>query len=36
MIKVLLFAQVRELTGTDRLELENRYSTVEELRDALS
>lgn len=36
MIKLLFFAQVRELTGTDRLELENRYSTVEELRDALS
>ncbi len=28
MIKVLFFAQVRELTSTDRLELENRYSTV--------
>ncbi|WGL99412.1 molybdopterin synthase sulfur carrier subunit [Arsenophonus sp. aPb] len=36
MIKVLFFAQVRELTGTDRLELEHRYSTVEELRNALS
>ena len=36
MIKVIFFAQVRELIGIDRLELENRYSTVEELRYALS
>ncbi|HBO21745.1 MULTISPECIES: molybdopterin synthase sulfur carrier subunit [unclassified Providencia] len=36
MITVLFFAQVRELVGTDRLELTENYQTVEELRQALS
>ncbi|EFB74136.1 Sulfur carrier protein moaD [Providencia rustigianii] len=36
MITVLFFAQVRELVGTDRLELEAEYPTVEALRHALT
>ncbi|MDX7989922.1 molybdopterin synthase sulfur carrier subunit [Xenorhabdus sp. Reich] len=36
MIKVLFFAQVRELVGVDSLELPNDYSTVAHLRDALT
>ncbi|EIC0064576.1 molybdopterin synthase sulfur carrier subunit, partial [Salmonella enterica subsp. enterica serovar Infantis] len=32
MIKVLFFAQVRELTGTDALDLPADFSTVESLR----
>ncbi|WP_340616732.1 molybdopterin synthase sulfur carrier subunit [Xenorhabdus entomophaga] len=35
MIKVLFFAQVRELVGTDSLELPNDYPTVAYLRQAL-
>ncbi|WP_340610633.1 molybdopterin synthase sulfur carrier subunit [Xenorhabdus bharatensis] len=35
MIKVLFFAQVRELVGTDSLELPNDYPTVEHLRRSL-
>nr|WP_314264737.1 molybdopterin synthase sulfur carrier subunit [uncultured Moellerella sp.] len=35
MIKVLFFAQVRELVGTDKLELDAIYSDVESLRQAL-
>ncbi|TCV98056.1 molybdopterin synthase sulfur carrier subunit [Biostraticola tofi] len=36
MITVLFFAQVRELTGLDRLELEAAdFSTVEQLRASL-
>ncbi|EMD5788945.1 molybdopterin synthase sulfur carrier subunit [Proteus mirabilis] len=35
MIKVLFFAQVRELVGVDSLELQNDYSTVDDLRRAL-
>ena len=36
MIKVLFFAQVRELVGTDSLTLDAGYGTVEALRQALS
>ncbi|KLU15156.1 MULTISPECIES: molybdopterin synthase sulfur carrier subunit [Xenorhabdus] len=36
MIKVLFFAQVRELVGTDSLELPNDYPTVTHLRHALT
>ena len=36
MITVLFFAQVRELVGTDRLELAADYPTVESLRQALT
>jgi len=36
MINILFFAQVRELIGTDRLELPAEYASVEELRSALS
>lgn len=36
MIKVLFFAQVRELTGTDALELPADFSTVESLRQHLA
>lgn len=36
MITVLFFAQVRELVGTDRLELTENYPTVESLRQVLS
>jgi len=36
MINILFFAQVRELIGTDRLELPAEYASVEELRTALS
>ncbi|MBE8595614.1 molybdopterin synthase sulfur carrier subunit [Xenorhabdus sp. BG5] len=36
MIKVLFFAQVRELLGTDSLELPNDYLTVAHLRHALT
>ncbi|EPJ3742864.1 molybdopterin synthase sulfur carrier subunit [Proteus mirabilis] len=35
MIKVLFFAQVRELVGVDSLELQNDYLTVDDLRRAL-
>lgn len=35
MIKVLFFAQVRELVGVDSLELQNDYPTVDDLRRAL-
>ncbi|WP_237387960.1 molybdopterin synthase sulfur carrier subunit [Xenorhabdus sp. Sc-CR9] len=35
MIKVLFFAQVRELVGTDSLELPNNHPTVAGLRHAL-
>lgn len=36
MITVLFFAQVRDLVGTDRLELAAEYPTVESLRQALT
>ncbi|PWI34255.1 molybdopterin synthase sulfur carrier subunit [Vibrio albus] len=36
MIKVLFFAQTRELVGTDSLELEANYADVEALRANLS
>ncbi|EBG0215017.1 molybdopterin synthase sulfur carrier subunit [Salmonella enterica subsp. enterica] len=36
MIKVLFFAQVRELTGTDALDLPADFSTVESLRQHLA
>ncbi|QKJ86461.1 Molybdenum cofactor biosynthesis protein MoaD [Paramixta manurensis] len=36
MIKVLFFAQVRELVGTDCLTLDEGYADVEALRAALS
>lgn len=35
MIKVLFFAQVRELVGTDSLALESHAATVEQLRQEL-
>ncbi|MEQ4923779.1 molybdopterin synthase sulfur carrier subunit [Proteus hauseri] len=35
MIKVLFFAQVRELVGVDSLELACEYQTVNDLRNAL-
>ncbi len=35
MITVLFFAQVRELVGTDRLELSEHYVNVDALRQAL-
>ncbi|MBN3574455.1 molybdopterin synthase sulfur carrier subunit [Vibrio neptunius] len=36
MIKVLFFAQTRELVETDELELEARFETVEALRAELA
>ncbi|CAM3005789.1 molybdopterin synthase sulfur carrier subunit [Vibrio neptunius] len=36
MIKVLFFAQTRELVDTDELELEARFETVEALRAELA
>lgn len=36
MITVLFFAQVRELVGTERIELTETYNKVEDLRQALS
>lgn len=36
MIKVLFFAQVRELVGCDSIELEPCYSDVEQLRAFLA
>ncbi|WP_455814585.1 molybdopterin synthase sulfur carrier subunit [Pseudomonas graminis] len=36
MINVLFFAQVRELVGTDRLELPAEFHTVEALRSQLA
>ncbi|WP_369308327.1 molybdopterin synthase sulfur carrier subunit [Providencia rettgeri] len=36
MITVLFFAQVRELVGTERIELTEKYQNVESLRHALS
>lgn len=36
MITVLFFAQVRELTGAERLTLEAGFPTVEALRQALA
>lgn len=35
MIKVLFFAQVRELVGTDALELNSNAANVEQLRQEL-
>ncbi|WP_140918000.1 molybdopterin synthase sulfur carrier subunit [Limnobaculum xujianqingii] len=35
MIKVIFFAQVRELVGIERLDLAAEYPTVEALRQAL-
>ncbi len=36
MIKVLFFAQTRELVGVDELTLEHAFSSVEEIRQHLS
>ncbi|ECG8590884.1 molybdopterin synthase sulfur carrier subunit [Salmonella enterica subsp. salamae] len=36
MIKVLFFAQVRELIGTDALDIAAEFSTVEALRQHLA
>lgn len=36
MIKVLFFAQVRELVGCDSLEIDQDVATVEELRQILA
>ncbi len=36
MIKVLFFAQVRELVGCDSLTLESEFSSVEALRQQLA
>ena len=36
MIKVLFFAQVRELVNTDSLTLDNEFATVEALRAPLA
>ncbi|CAH0539178.1 molybdopterin synthase sulfur carrier subunit [Vibrio marisflavi] len=36
MIKVLFFAQTRELVGQDSIELEPEFATVEELRSHLA
>ncbi|WP_367987009.1 molybdopterin synthase sulfur carrier subunit [Vibrio sp. NTOU-M3] len=36
MIKVLFFAQTRELVGTDQVELEASFATVEALRAHLA
>ncbi|MEK0169133.1 molybdopterin synthase sulfur carrier subunit [Pseudescherichia vulneris] len=36
MIKVLFFAQVRELVGCDSLTLESEFQNVEALRQALA
>lgn len=36
MINVLLFAQVRELTGVSQLTVENHYPTAEALRSELA
>jgi len=36
MLNILFFAQVRELTGIDRLELPAEYADVETLRAALA
>lgn len=35
MIKILFFAQVRELVGVDSLELNCDYATINDLRKAL-
>ncbi|MGY0613882.1 molybdopterin synthase sulfur carrier subunit [Vibrio sp. FJH11] len=35
MIKVLFFAQTRELVGVDSLELDGRFDTVEAIRSHL-
>ena len=36
MIRVLFFAQVKELVGTGSLELEGTFSTAEEIRSHLA
>lgn len=36
MIKVLFFAQVRELTGSERLDVDGQFPTVEALRATLA
>ncbi|MDU8923940.1 molybdopterin synthase sulfur carrier subunit [Pasteurellaceae bacterium LIM206] len=36
MIKVLFFAQTRELIGQEQIELDNEFATVEALRRYLS
>lgn len=36
LIKVLFFAQVRELVATDMLEIDPTFNTAEELREHLS
>lgn len=35
MIKVLFFAQVRELVGVDSIELNCEYKTIDDLRNSL-
>ena len=35
MIEILFFAQVRELVGTDRLQVAAEFATVEALRQSL-
>lgn len=35
MIEILFFAQVRELVGTDRLQLAAEFATVDALRQSL-
>lgn len=36
MIKVLFFAQTRELVGTDEIQLEGQFATIEEIRHHLA
>ncbi|UJF18701.1 molybdopterin synthase sulfur carrier subunit [Vibrio sp. SS-MA-C1-2] len=36
MIKVLFFAQVKEMVGCDSLEVDATYNTANELREALA
>lgn len=36
LIKILFFAQVRELVATDRLDVEPTFTTAEALREHLS
>lgn len=36
MLKVLFFAQIRELVGVDQLDMPAEYATTEQLREALA
>ncbi|CAM3765608.1 Molybdopterin synthase sulfur carrier subunit [Vibrio aerogenes CECT 7868] len=36
MIKVLFFAQTREILGLDEIEVEGHFATVQALRDSLA